>query len=200
MGRSGRRGQIEKPTGLRGAFTGRRAARVFTFRASQTRRRSRTSLGNRAHMRIPSVQDCREALQQGADILAPVLTPHGFHFRIVSSGTGSGGAFAHGEFVRGDRRLELHFRYSLGLVTYHVGALSPAHGDYVRALLGRSSAGHYPGTPAEPLAGFELLREDLVEHCFDFVSGTGELFRVCVERHKAYERLSPLQKMDYGTA
>jgi hypothetical protein len=151
-------------------------------------------------MSIPSVQDCRALLQRGADTLAVVLAPHGYHFSIISSGTGSGGAFAHGEFVSGDRRLELHFRYSLGLVTYHVGSLSLAHDDYLRALLGRSSAGHYPGTSAQPLAGFELLRQDLAEHCSDFVNGTGAQFRECVERHKAYERLSPLQKMEYGTA
>jgi hypothetical protein len=151
-------------------------------------------------MSIPTVQDRREILQRGADILASVLGPQGFRFSIVSSGSGSGGAFAYGEFVRGDRRLELHFRYSLGLVTYHIGSLSLAHDDYLRALLGRSSAGHYPGISDEPLAGFELLRQDLVEHCSDFVSGTGEQFRQCIERHRHYESLSPLQKMEYGAA
>ena len=151
-------------------------------------------------MSIPTVQDRREILQLGADIVASVLGPHGFRFSIVSSGNGSGGPFAHGEFVRGDRRLELHFRYSLGLVTYHIGLLSLAHHDYLRALLGRSSAGHYPGTSDQPLAGFESLRQDLVEHCCDFVSGTGEQFRQCIERHRHYESLSPLQKMEYGAA
>ena len=151
-------------------------------------------------MSIPTAQDRQEMLQRGVDILAPVLVPHGFQFRIVSSGCGSGGAFAHGEFVRGDRRLELHFRYSLGLVTYHIAGLSLAHDDYLRALLGRSSAGHYPSTSDEPLAAFELLRQDLVEHCSDFVSGSGEQFHQCVERHRQYERLSPFQKMEYGAA
>jgi hypothetical protein len=151
-------------------------------------------------MNIPTVQDRRELLQRGADILAPALVPHGFQFNIVSSGSGSGGAFAHGEFTHGDRRLELHFRFSLGLVTYHIGSLSLAHDDYLRALLGRSRAGHYPGTSEEPLAGFEALRQDLVEHCSDFVSGAGERFRQCVERHRQYELLSPLQKMEYGAA
>ena len=151
-------------------------------------------------MSIPTVKDRLEILQRGADILAPVLVPHAFRFAIVSSGGSSGGAFAHGDFVQGDRRLELHFRWSLGLVTYHIGSLSLAHDDYLRALLGRSRAGHYPGASEEPLAGFEALRQDLVEHCSDFVSGTGEQFRQCVERHRQYELLSPLQKMEYGAA
>jgi len=151
-------------------------------------------------MSIPTVKDRVEILQCGADILAPVLVPHGFRFAIVDFGSSSGGAAAHGDFVHGERRLELHFRWSLGLVTYHVGSLSLAHDDYLRALLGRSRAGHYPGTSEEPLAGFEALRQDLVEHCSDFVSGTGEQFRQCVERHRHYESLSPLQKMEYGAA
>jgi hypothetical protein len=151
-------------------------------------------------MSIPTVKDRREILQQGADILAPVLVPHSFRFSIVASGGSSGGAFALGEFVRGDRRMELHFRWSLGLVTYHIGSLSLAHDDYFRALLGRSRGGHYPGISEEPLVAFEALRQDLVDHCSDFISGTGEQFRQCVDRHRHYESLSPFQKMEYGAA
>lgn len=151
-------------------------------------------------MSIPSVKDRLEIIQRGADILSPALVPHGFQFKVVSSGNASGGVFAHGEFVRSERRLELHFRYSLGLVTYHIAELSLAHDDYLRALLGRSRAGHYPICSEEPLAAFEALRQDLVEHCSDFATGTGEQFRQCVERHGHYDSLSPLQKMDFGAA
>jgi hypothetical protein len=148
-------------------------------------------------MTIPTVKARREILQQGADILASILVPRGFHFCMVASGDGSGGAFAQGEYVRGDRKLELHFRWSLGLVTYHIGMEKLAHEDYMRALLGRSQAGHYPLCSEEPLAGFEALRQDLVEHCADFISGTGEQFRQCIEKHRLYESLSPLQKMEF---
>ena len=157
-------------------------------------------LGHFARMTVPTPKDRLEILRQGADILAPVLAPHGFQFTIVGSGNSSGGACAWGEFVRGDRWLELHLRWSLGLVRYHIGVLSLAHDDYLRALLGRPRAGHYPGTSEQPLDGFEALRQDLVEHCSDFVSGTGEQFRQCAKRHLEYERLSPLQKIDYGMA
>lgn len=151
-------------------------------------------------MNISTVKDRPEVLQSGADILAPILVPHGFRFALVASGGSSGGAFAHGEFTRDDRRLELHFRSSLGLVVYHIGSLSLAHDDYLRALLGRSRGGHYPGTSEKPLAEFEALRQDLIEHCSDFVSGARERFCQCVERHRQYERLSPFQKMEYGAA
>lgn len=117
---------------------------------------------------------------------------------MVASGSSSSGAFAQGEFVRGERRLELHFRRSLGLVTYHVGALALAHDDYMRALLGRSGASHYPAFSDEPFVGFEALCQDLAEHCSDFVSGSGEQFRLCVQKHKEYESLSGFQKMGLG--
>jgi len=151
-------------------------------------------------MAIPTVQDRREVLKRGADILAPALVPHGFHFSMGASGGSSGGAFAQGEFVRENRKLELHFRWSLGLVTYHLGKHKLAHEDYMRALLGRSGASHYPCFSEDALATFEALRQDLVKHCSDFVSGTGEQFSQCIELHKKYASLSGFQKMEAGTA
>jgi hypothetical protein len=153
-----------------------------------------------AHLTIPTVKDRREILQQGAEILAPALVPHGFHFSIVASGSSSGGAFAQGEFVRGDRKLELHFRWSLGLVVYRIGAQKLVHEDFMRALLGRSGASHYPGFSEDAHAAFDALRQDLVEHCSDFVNGTGEQFNQCVQRQKKYEALSGFKKMEADTA
>lgn len=57
--------------------------------------------------------DPKTILINGAKILEQVLGPHGFEFRFQSEGQSSGGLFACGQFVRGDRALELHFRYSL---------------------------------------------------------------------------------------
>jgi len=147
-------------------------------------------------MSVPTAKDRREILEQGAQILAPVLVPDGYKFSFVTSGNGSGGAFAQGEFVRGDRKLELHFRYALGLVNYHIGKLSLAHDDYMRALLGRAGMSHYPNFSDEPLSGFEALRQDLVEHCSDFIRGNGDHFCQCIKKHKDYESLSGWQKME----
>lgn len=131
-------------------------------------------------MRISTVKDRIEILYRGSDILASVLSPHGFQFKVVSSGSSCGGTFVCGEFVHGDRRLELHVRWSLGLVAYHMGRLMLMHDDYLRALLGRSHAGHYPSTSEDPLVGFDGLRQDLVEYCTDFICGTGEpVLSVC---------------------
>ena len=59
-----------------------------------------------------------QQLKAGADILLKFLGPIGFAFVFRDAAVGSGGAFAWGEFIRKDRRLEVHFRHSLGEVQY----------------------------------------------------------------------------------
>jgi len=59
-----------------------------------------------------------QGLKAGVEILDSFMESLGFVYTQISAGAGSGGSFASGEFRRGDRRLELHFLYSLGLVTY----------------------------------------------------------------------------------
>ena len=77
-------------------------------------------------------------------ILEPVLSPHGFRFEFRDAGKGAGGFFAWGEFVRRDRRLELHYRLSLGLVMYHALGKKVSHEAYMREL-GRWENHRYPG-------------------------------------------------------
>ena len=150
-------------------------------------------------MPIPTVKDRLErSLQRGADILAPVLVPHDFHFSIIASGSSSGGPFAQGEFARGAARWNCTFGIRSGWLLFHIDALTLAHEDYMRALLGRSGMSHYPGFSGGPLAAFEALRLDLIEHCTDFVSGTGEQFRQCLQRHKKYESLSGFRRWETG--
>jgi len=136
-----------------------------------------------------------EAIEQGRKILEPVLAVNGWRFVPGSTGTGSGGHFAQAEFVRDDRRLELHFRWSLGLVTYHVGELALSHEAYMEALLGRHGASRYPGFSADPIDGFRDLAADLQEHCMDFVVGPGDEFRRCVERARELAKVSGFKKL-----
>ncbi len=105
-------------------------------------------------------------------ILQELMSSHGFTYFPGSAGTGSGGTFAVGEFRRGDRRLELHFRRSLGLVSYHLGNLSLPHEEYMWAALGRRGRTHYTGFSDDPLAGFRQLLEDLKDYCAAFLSGS----------------------------
>src|SRR5579864_1402348 len=97
-----------------------------------------------------------ECLRKGSAILDPVLCKYGFEFKWGGSGHSSGGPFAFGSFVNGDRRLELHFRHSLGLVEYHFGKLSLDHESYMRVVL-PAGGNHYPGFSEKPEAQFEDL-------------------------------------------
>jgi hypothetical protein len=121
-----------------------------------------------------------EKLQAGIKELDIIMVPHGFAFVPGHEGRSSGGKFANGEYRRGDRRLELHFRWSLGLVTYHVGDVFLAHEDYIRALLGVTKVQgqySYPGFSRDPLDGFRHLREDLDRFGAVFLKGSDEEFR-----------------------
>lgn len=129
-----------------------------------------------------------EILLAGCEILEPVLVPHGFARRPFDSGSSSGGYFARTEYVRKDRRVELHFRGSLGLVAYHLGALSITHEDYMRAVLGRRGGNQYPGFSEDPLDGFRHLRHDLERYCPEFLGESDDAFRQVVAMAAAQPR------------
>lgn len=121
-----------------------------------------------------------ELLLRGVAELAGVLEPAGFEFIQSDEGVDSGGPFASGEFLKGDRRLELHVRNSLGLVRYHFGEESLSHEDLVRAvrtLEGISAEGQYPGFSTDPMAGFRHLRHDLDQFGAIFLRGGAKAFR-----------------------
>jgi hypothetical protein len=130
--------------------------------------------------------------------LAGVLGPAGFQFVETEEGASSGGSFASGEFRRGDRRLELHLRSSLGLVRYHFGEESLSHEELVRgvrALEGISEAGEYPGFSDDPLAGFRHLRHDLDRFGGVFLRGGAKAFRALkkwVDKHPKKSGLAGL--------
>jgi hypothetical protein len=133
----------------------------------------------------------KKALTDGARILETLLRRKGFKFRFRRAGTGSGGNYAWGEFVRADRRLELHFRWSLGLVRYHVGAQNASHESYMREL-GVWDQCRYPGFSNDPMKGFEELLRD-VGFADDFLDGSAEKLRQAAAREEVAERA---RKMD----
>lgn len=105
--------------------------------------------------------DVANTLRAGVLILNDLLEPHEFVSLLTDAGIGSGGQYASAEFRRGNRRLELHFRFSLGLVTYHVESAALSHEDYMWSVLGKRWASYYPGFSEDPLDGFRHLRRDL---------------------------------------
>ncbi len=121
----------------------------------------------------------RDVLNAGARELESVLVPHGFAFCVSDEGKSSGGRYASGEYQRGDRRLELHFRWSLGLVKYHVGGWSLDHAEYVRAVqavTGTRVQPAYPGFSDDPLAAFHHLGRDLERFGKVFLGGSDAAF------------------------
>lgn len=121
-----------------------------------------------------------ETLHSGAEILSAVMKPHGFVFEFRDEGVGSGGYFTWGEFVREDRRLELHYRNSLGLVQYHLGPQHVSHEGFMREIgvLGRN---RYPSSSHDPLDGFRDLTHDL-QFATDFLSGSGTVLQAAAFR------------------
>ena len=130
-----------------------------------------------------SVAFPKRALLDGAEILEKVLAPNDFHFQFHGEGKSSGGTYAWGEFIRGDRRLELHVRVNLGLVRYHVGTESASHDYYMREI-GVLERCHYPGFSEDPREAFLGLTHDLA-FVDDFLTGTGALLRQAAMRESS---------------
>lgn len=120
--------------------------------------------------------DPERTLLRGSELLKPTFSEHGFVFAQIGADRGSGGPFASAEFRRNGRRCELHFRWSLGLVTYHIGTESISHEEYMCSVLGKPNLSHYPGFSSDPLDAFHHLREDLQNYCKEFLEGSDEIF------------------------
>jgi hypothetical protein len=140
-----------------------------------------------------------QVLQDGVAILEETLRPHGFRFIPGASGTGSGGRFASGAFVRGERKLELHFRHSLGLVTYHLGAVSVPHEDFMRAAQAEGDR-RYPGFSHDPLQAFRDLAHDLSRHGQAFLSSSDAQFRELLDWVATHLRPQGLGRVSRGGA
>jgi hypothetical protein len=87
---------------------------------------------------------------------------------LTRQGTGSGGRFAAGRFTKNGQYLEVHFRYSLGQVTYGWDGAAISHADYLRGL---GVTGTYPGYSDDPADGFRHLAQDLAGPLSGFRDG-----------------------------
>jgi hypothetical protein len=139
--------------------------------------------------------DPHEILNNGRKALDAVLVGRGFAYKETEGGRSSGGQYASGRYVKGDRYLEIHFRHSLGLVRYHIGELSLSHEDYMRALVGPNGGNKYPGFPNDPIDAFGDLAYDIQMFCQDFLSGPGEEFARCAKIAKVSENRSGFSRM-----
>jgi hypothetical protein len=111
-------------------------------------------------------------LSEGARIVGEVLEPHGFIWTSDKPHAGHPGNSASGNFTKADRKLALHFRWSLGLVSYHVGSAVVSHEALMR-YLGHHQDARYPGFSTNPLDAFRHLASDLEKFGGDFIAGGG---------------------------
>src|SRR5215475_6069535 len=136
-----------------------------------------------------------EILSRGCTILDTVLTTHGFKLAVITSGKGSGGSYAVATFANGKRKLEIHYRYSLGLVTYHVGALALDHEAFMRALVGSKGGNKYPCFSDDPFEAFRGLTHDIEKFAGAFLSGDEIEFGRCVELARKRATLSGFERL-----
>lgn len=122
----------------------------------------------------------KEVLERGVAELSTVLEPAGFIFIDGGEESTSAGTSARGDYLRGDRRLELQVRFSLGLVRYHFGDYAISHEDLVRGVRGTeriAGPSEYPGFSDDPMAGFRHFRADLERFGGVFLTGGAKAFR-----------------------
>ena len=120
-----------------------------------------------------------EQLRAGAAILCELLEPAGFTFALLTVGNSSGGRFAIGEFIRGDHRLELHYRFGLGIVIYHVGDCSLSHTEMMRSQ-GFSKQAEFPTVLDKSLRGFDAVLSDLRNYGGPFLDADATQFAILV--------------------
>jgi hypothetical protein len=133
--------------------------------------------------RLMNTPSPRDSLFAGVEILSAVLLPHGFVFAFRDEGHGSGGSSARGEYVRADRRLQLHYRHSLGEVAYHAAGRKATHESYMREL-GAWSQCRYPGFSSQYLQVFHALAHDL-GFADDFLTGSASILLSAALRESA---------------
>ena len=136
-----------------------------------------------------------EILQEGRSILDPVLRQYGFSFEEGPAGNSSGGPYASGTYANGERKLELHYRFSLGLVTYHFNGLSLDHESYMQTILGKSGGNKYPGFSEEPLSAFNALAYDLQHFAASFLHGNFDDFTRAFKAAEQWKKISAFARM-----
>lgn len=125
----------------------------------------------------------RSELEKGVNLLLPALEPSGFKYEFKVEGQGSGGPFASGYFISGNKYLELSFRYSLGCVEYKVSNTVFSHSDYMDAIGVRNKA-KYPGFSSDPIKAFEHLAYDISNFAEVFLSGSEDEFTQLINFYK----------------
>ena len=136
------------------------------------------------------IHNPKNILLNGVKILSVYLEPLNFKFQLLETGKSSGGEFASGQFVCGEKVIELHYRFSLGLVKYKIDNLELSHEEYIK-LLDRVNESKYPNFSDNSMDAFNCLKHDLECLLTDFTENDDEIFK-----QKAPERLKELEQKE----
>ena len=140
-----------------------------------------------------------DILRDGSEILKPVMNKHGFSFSIDGAGSSSGGNSAFGSWKKKDRKLEYHFRSSLGLVKYSLSTKTIEHEFFLWAISGEQHKAKYPGSSKDPIDGFHRLRDDLNQFCAVFLTGSDLELTYAIRKAEGlkdyWKALSPFKRM-----
>lgn len=107
---------------------------------------------------MPGTSSAEQLLEDGSDVVGPVLESAGYVRTRVVTGHGSGGAFAHRRWVKGRRYVELHVRLTLGQVYYGWDDHEIEHSRLLRAV---RRQGSFPGFGIDRMDAFLHLADDL---------------------------------------
>jgi len=159
---------IEDPSFVKGG----EQARLEAFRATRDELRQRIDSLMEALRRSHPRRTDAKLLEDGAHILADVLTPQGFRLGKVHEVHAAGRSHATVRFDRRGRSLELQVRSGVTLAAYVAGEHRLLHPHYMERL-GVANLMRYPGLSKDPLDAFRRLRADMVRFAVPFLTGSG---------------------------
>ena len=134
-------------------------------------------------------------LLDGAEILSPLLDPHGFAFQLGTTELGSGGPVATAVYLRHDRHIELCFRYALLSVSYHHAGLAISHSSYMLALGAPLSSIRLSSFGSDPMDGFRALAGDLQQFATEFIQGVPAVLLAAAPQAAATTRDQSARRM-----
>ena len=152
--------------------------------------------------------ECKQALLTGIKIIDPILNLLGFVFEISGVGVSSGGSFASGFYVKGNKRMGLIYRAGAGLgaVIYEYHQSSISHRALIQ-YLGKSNVNKlkysdfkFASFSKEGRDPFEALAYDIQNSALEFLNSTdsefeGILQQISLSRRAKADRKRYVRKL-----
>lgn len=122
------------------------------------------------------VIELQRILKEQVPIVGSYLKENEFLLSNSQIDKGSGGFFIICRFEKGNRKINIFYRYSLGPVEYSIGENKIDHVSYMK-FLQVDEKSKYPGFTDSPEESFKNLLSDIKNYCQDFICGDGDQFQ-----------------------